>query len=288
MKCGILVVFFIVITSFFPFAFPQASQNENVTKQDIIQLQNKINELESAIQEDSEEIKKEVNDIVSSIDSLEQKFSTHDQGSMAAFAATWGISNLQLFTSIISGAAIAFLTMIISHLINDIRNRKVVKGFLQHDFEDVNERVVIVISNLRNTMRQIGPNDNIVTTLINHTTLPRVFMRQFLTGLLFFRWNTIVAKMSVLRQDQVEIISKLHGYVTAVDKLPQLDISLVSDIIQEILDSNRTEQEQRRQISQALNIDLETRLEHYDNVFHTMREDLMPIGWVELPEEHFR
>lgn len=88
--------------------------------------------------------------------------------------------------------------------------------------------------------------------------------------------------------DEVEKVSKLHGYIVKTDELPQLDTTLVSDIINEILNSNLLESQQRDQISEALRIDLTTRLQHYDVTYHIMREDLKDIKWIHLREDHFR
>lgn len=280
------LVFLVISLSFFPFVF--SLENENVTKQDILELQNKIVVLEDKLQENNQILYDEINDISASIDSLAEKFSMHDEGLRQAFDVTWAISNIQLFTSIISGAIVALVVMAVGHVANDFKNRRTARNFLRRDFDDVNERIVILISNLRTTLRLIGPNDEIVDSMVNRTILPRVFMRRFLTGLLFFRWDVAVPKMSSLKEDEVEIISKLHGYVLKTDELPELDIGLVSNTIQQILDSSDAELEQRRQISQALRIDLTSRLQHYDTVFHTIHSDLDPINWLNLPDEHFR
>jgi len=286
MRSETLAIFLIVSVSIIPFGFSE--KNENVTKQDIMDLKNELNSLESKYNYSTQEIKDEINQIISLIDSLDQKLSTHKEDLQSAFSVTGGISNIQLFVSITSGATIALVTMIIGYLISDLRNKKTVKTFLKHDFNDVNDRVVILMTNLRNTIREIGPNNTIVNSLFNHTETPRVFMRRFLTGLLFFRWDAAVSNMNSLSPNEVEIISKLHGFIIKIDELPQLDISLVSETINLILNSNDTEQRQRQLISDALRIDLTTRLQHYDKVFHTMRDDLAPIKWINLSDEHFK
>lgn len=283
---GISLVFLVISFSFFPFVF--SLENENVTKQDIVEIQNKIDGLEHKLQENNQITNDKINDVLSSIDSLAEKFLMHDESLIQAFNVTWSISQIQLFTSIVSGAIVALMVMTISHVASDFKSKRTARNFLRHDFEDVNERVVILISNLRNTLQLIGPNGNIVDSMINRTMLPRIFMRRFLTGLLFFRWDVTTSKMSSLNEDQVEIISKLHGYVIKTDEIPELDIGLVSSTIQQILDSSDPELDQRHLISQALNIDLTTRLQHYDNVFHTIRRDLDPINWLNLSDEHFR
>lgn len=264
----LLLVFLIVMISFLPITY--AAENDNVTKHDILQLQN------------------EVSDVKSIVESIDNKLTTLDKSLQKAFAVTWGISNIQLFISILSGGIIAVIVMAISHLISHYVNQNTVKRFLRHDFDDVNERIVILITNLRNTLNEIGLNSVIVDSLINRTENPRVFMRRFLVGLLFFRWNAILTKMNSLKHDQVEMISKLQSYITKTDVLPQLDITLVSDTINIILDSNITEQEKRDQISEALRIDITMRLEHYDRIFHTMRDELAPIKWINLSDEHFK
>lgn len=279
----------IIIILIFTFSFlPSSFAIENATKQDILNLQNEINNLESLTDNQTNEIKKELGDVKLSVELINENITKLDKSLQSAFAVTWGISNIQLFISIASGAIIAITIMGISHLISPYTDKKTAEKLLNHDFEDVNERVVILITNLRNTLRQIDPNSNIINSLIKREQTPREFMRHFLVGLLFFRWNAALTKMSSMKHDQVEIVSKLHEFIIQTDTLPGLDIGLVSEVIEGILDSNKKETEKRDEISQALRIDLNSRLTHYDNTFHIMRRDLEPINWIKLSNEHFK
>lgn len=294
----LLPVFLILIMSLLPITYAA----ENVTKQDITQLQNEVMNVKNNVNSLGQEIKDDISYVNSSIDllgqeitdmkesaiTIEKKIDILDKNILSAFTFSDIISNMQLITAIVSGAIIALLTMVIGHEISDFRNRKRAKQFLNDDFKEVNERLVILMTNLRTTLQNIVPNSTIIDSLFNHNETPRAFMRNFLVGLLFFRWDVTVSNMNSLKTNEVEIISKLHGYVIKTDEIPQLDISLISDTINSILNSGDTEQRQRILISEALRIDLTARLRHYDSVFHTVHDDLVPIKWMILSDEHFR
>ena len=152
------------------------------------------------------------------------------------------------------------------------------KNFLEDDFKTLHYKILTVTTTLEAAIKDLKTNGAIVNNLINEKSRPSDFMRNFVAGLFFSLWDSIVDQLKHFTKDEQKILKTLHDFILNSNGIIAPRESLLISEIEEILKRNPANIV--NELKEKILNGFETNLHDYRLIYNRMHHELDSIKWI--------
>ena len=152
------------------------------------------------------------------------------------------------------------------------------KDFLEDDFKTLHYKILTVTTTLESAIKDMKTNGAIVNNLINKKGRPSEFMGNYVAGLFFSLWDSVIDQFKHFTKDEQKSLKTLHGFILNSNGIIVPRESLLISEIEEVLKTNPTNIV--NELKEKILNGFETNLYDYRLIFNRMHKELDSIQWI--------
>lgn len=153
------------------------------------------------------------------------------------------------------------------------------KDFLEDDFKTLHYKILTVTTTLESAIEDLKTNGVIVNNLINKKGRPSEFMGNYVAGLFFSLWDSVIEQFKHFTKDEQKILKTLHDFILNSNGIIAPRESQLISEIEEILKANSANIV--NELKEKILNGFETNLHDYRLIYKRMHQELDSVQWIE-------